>query len=133
MRFGSALPPLRLLASAALAMAALGACSSQGEGELCNPNAGHTGADDCQNGLVCVTSAAYSLGRCCPQDRGAATTAVCSLNSGGLDANPAPPDASTAQTGDDAPSESAANSDTAPSESAANSDAGGDASDGTTD
>jgi hypothetical protein len=110
-----ALLPRRLRLPAALAFTVLSACSGQGEGQLCSPNAGNQGNDDCQSGLVCVVApATYTLGRCCPQDRSKATTAVCSANSGGLDASPAPPDASSEQqppppdAGTDAPAESTA-------------------------
>jgi hypothetical protein len=117
--FFPALMPLRLLWPSALAFTVLSACSGQGEGQLCSPNAGNQGNDDCQGGLVCVVSPQmYTLGRCCPQDRSKATTAVCSPNSGGIDASPAPPDASSeqapaAETGTDASSDSTAEGGTA--------------------
>jgi hypothetical protein len=124
--FNSAPPSFRLW-PAALAFAALSACSGQGEGELCSPNAGNHGNDDCQDGLICVTSPTYLLGRCCPQDRSQATTTVCSSNSGGLgDANPAPPDASAEET---PPAEASTD---ASIENSAETGAGSDASDATT-
>src|ERR1700730_11838529 len=63
---------------AAVALAVVTSCAGQGEGELCNTKAGNNGNDDCQGGLVCVTSPNYVNGRCCPQDRNQARTAVCS-------------------------------------------------------
>jgi hypothetical protein len=117
--FRPALLPRRLRLPAAFAFTVLSACSGQGEGELCSPNAGNQGNDDCQSGLICVVAASrYVLGRCCPQDPSKATTAVCSANSGGLDASPAPPEAASEQpppldAGADAPAESAAEGATA--------------------
>jgi hypothetical protein len=135
-----ALRPLRSLLPAALAFAVLSACSGQGEGELCNTNAGNQGSDDCQSGLACVVNPTAdmnacganaitpckSLGRCCPPDPSQATTAVCSSNSGGLDASPAPPDATSEET------PSAEASADAPAESTAEAEAPGDGSDGGT-
>jgi hypothetical protein len=95
---------------AAIAFTSLGACSGQGEGQLCSPGAGNMGADDCQGGLVCITSATYMLGRCCPQNPSAATTDVCGVHGGGLDASPMPPgpstEASTSEASIDGPVES---------------------------
>jgi hypothetical protein len=52
------------------------ACSSQGEGDVCDQNAGNMGTDDCQSGLVCM--AVSNLGtRCCPPPPAQATTGIC--------------------------------------------------------
>jgi hypothetical protein len=74
-----------------IATAGLGACSGQGEGQLCSLKAGNMGNDDCQSGLTCD----MQLARCCPQDRSTAKTDVCALHGGAFDASPVPPDAST--------------------------------------
>jgi len=72
---------------------ALGACSDQGEGEICSLLSDNSGNNDCQSGLTCQAIPGVNGARCCPADRTQATTAVCSLNNGVLDASPAPPDA----------------------------------------
>ncbi|MDP9033621.1 MAG: hypothetical protein M3O50_02350 [Myxococcota bacterium] len=80
-----------------------GACSSQGEGERCGPEAGNAGADDCQSGLICVrTNNTNAVYRCCPSDRTQATTSACALP-GTTDANSSVPEAATsAETSSDA-------------------------------
>jgi hypothetical protein len=84
---------LALPLAAALAFAA---CSNQGEGQICDRNAGNGGNDDCENGLVCVASPNPNIHgfRCCPAS-GASTTVECSQPGQTLDASTAPPDASS--------------------------------------
>jgi hypothetical protein len=96
--------------AALLALALAYACSNQGEGEVCNQNAGNAGNDDCQNGLTCQSRpAGNGAYRCCPPNLTQATTQVCSVTNPGVTASPAPPeggleDAET--TSVDAPTES---------------------------
>ncbi|MGO9836065.1 MAG: hypothetical protein ACLP1X_17825 [Polyangiaceae bacterium] len=75
-------------------MAIVCACSNQGEGEICDPDAGNAGNNDCQSGLVCTKSTLPGVEgfRCCPSDLTTAKTAVCSISHGVADASPAPPD-----------------------------------------
>ena len=82
-----------------LVVACFGGCAGQGEGGLCNRQAGNNGNDDCQNGLACDTSviSAPGFGRCCPGNRALATTTVCKGGTGTIDASPVPPDSSTTQ------------------------------------
>jgi hypothetical protein len=88
----SALP---FAALAALALAC--ACSNQGEGEICDPNAGNAGDDDCQGGLTCQSLGAGIIGfRCCPPDLTQAKTQVCNVSHPGVTQSPAPPDAGLA-------------------------------------
>jgi len=76
-----------------VALALICACSNQGEGEICDPDAGNGGNDDCQSGLVCNTGLPGGVGpRCCPSDLMTAKTAVCSVTHQGVTANPAPPE-----------------------------------------
>jgi hypothetical protein len=97
-----------------VAAVAFAACSNEGEGQPCDPNAGNSGNDDCQSPLVCTTGLSNADGaRCCPQNRATATTPECSLSSSTFDASPAPPDTATAdeasvsEAATDAPAESA--------------------------
>jgi hypothetical protein len=96
MSFGKASSLLAVLV-AAVALTGLGACSGQGEGQLCSLKAGHNGGDDCQSGLTCTKQpASPTLGRCCPLDPNTATTDVCAFHGGASDAaSPNPPGAST--------------------------------------
>lgn len=107
-----------VLLSAAFAASVIGACSNQGEGQICDHRAGNNGNDDCQNGLVCVAVNGINGYRCCPPPGGAPPTAPeCVTNTTAIaDASPALPDA-TAPMSDaagDAPSEAAAHRDAAP-------------------
>ena len=75
-----------------------GACAGQGEGDLCDRNAGGNGSSDCADGLVCtdrpnVVSATH-FGVCCPSNAAQATTAACSA-APTMNMNPAPTDGST--------------------------------------
>ncbi|HEY8088394.1 MAG TPA: hypothetical protein VIF09_11130, partial [Polyangiaceae bacterium] len=81
-----------------LAALAFASCSNEGEGQPCSPQAGNSGNDDCQSGLICTVVTAGT--RCCPQDRTTAKTSECALSStAGGDASPAPPvDGSTSET-----------------------------------
>jgi len=83
------------LAACLVAALSVGACSNEGEGEICDPNASNAGNDDCQSGLTCQQSPLPGvLGyRCCPTDLTQATVSVCSGNHEVADANAAPPDA----------------------------------------
>jgi len=85
--------PFACLVALALAVG----CSNQGEGEVCDVNAGNAGNDDCQSGLVCTPGIVPGerSGRCCPAPPLVATTTVCAVNHlAGNDASPAvPPDA----------------------------------------
>ena len=69
------------------ALAALGACSDQGEGDRCQAENGNS---DCASGLVCVAGSqkdfnggvglangSPSSDRCCPADRSTATHPAC--------------------------------------------------------
>jgi hypothetical protein len=121
---------------------ALLACNGEGQGQPCDPNAGNGGNDDCQSPLVCTTNPnPYTTGsRCCPADLSQSTTfeccpaggaAGCTVAGLGPDANPAPPDTGTPDTGSaaeagkdatvDSPGETDAPAETGPA---------GDASDG---
>jgi len=84
----------RSVSATALSLAVLailvlaGACNNQGEGDVCDINAGNSGDDDCQSGLDCV-SAPGAMGspnpyRCCPTDLSQTTAAVC-LQTGSTD------------------------------------------------
>jgi hypothetical protein len=98
------------LALCGVAIAAAGACAGQGEGQLCNPNAGNAGNDDCQSGLTCVKRPSIvisTFGICCPPT-GQATTTACSVNGSFTDASPEPPDAFTQAASADAQIEGAA-------------------------
>lgn len=89
MRSRSAFPFSSLVVS--LVLLVIYACSNQGEGEICDIDAGNAGNDDCQSGLVCTSLSGVLGARCCPSDLTTAKTAVCSV-SHGASANPAPPD-----------------------------------------
>jgi hypothetical protein len=78
------------LVSLALLLAV--ACSNQGEGEICDTDAGDAGDDDCQSGLICTSLSGVVGARCCPSDLNQAKTAVCSISHQAVTANPAPPD-----------------------------------------
>jgi hypothetical protein len=100
MPFRSARLPISL-ALAAVTIAAVSACSGQGEGELCNPKAGNSGNDDCQSGLTCQPRPAIvvnGFGICCPPGGQSTTTACAVTGSTSNDASPAPP-ISTADAG----------------------------------
>jgi hypothetical protein len=75
-----------------LALVFATACSNQGEGEICDIDAGDAGDDDCQSGLVCTSLSGVVGPRCCPSDLNQAKTAVCAINHQAVTANPAPPD-----------------------------------------
>jgi len=86
-----------------LTFAAFGGCSSQGEGEVCDPS-----ADDCQSGLTCQVFSGVNGHRCCPPDLATSKAAACAGQLPLLDAGTTPSDASPAdETATDAPSESA--------------------------
>ncbi len=108
MRFRLAL----VFSSLAVALC-FGACSNQGEGEICDPNAGNGGNDDCQTGLMCTQIQGVDKGfRCCPGDRlNQATTAVCSISGSssalGDASSTAPDGTSPAEAGADAAEASA--------------------------
>jgi len=62
-------------------LAAIGACSNQGEGERCESL---NGDEDCKTdeGLVCYPAALLTnttSDRCCPRDRATATHPVCKI------------------------------------------------------
>jgi hypothetical protein len=84
------------------------ACNGQGEGEVCDKNAGNSGNDDCASGLVCTPNTQLAAGtvgaRCCPVDVSKATTTVCQGTIGVLDASSAPPDGGSLGAGGDATS-----------------------------
>jgi hypothetical protein len=72
-----------------------GACNNQGEGDICDINAGNNGDNDCQSGLDCV-SAPGAMGspnpyRCCPTDLTQASSAVCMLSGSSGNTNTAAP------------------------------------------
>jgi hypothetical protein len=91
----------------ALAIAAVSACSNQGEGERCEIE---NGDDDCKSSedLVCTASALLNganSDRCCPRDRTRATAFVCRTPpDNGTDAiapaDTGPPPSSDATVGD---------------------------------
>jgi len=118
----SRLVPMRfrfaVLLSALVAASVVGACSNEGEGQICDHRAGNNGNDDCQNGLICTQNLPGVNGdRCCPPDRSTATTPECALTTPGIgDASSALPDGTTpvADAAGDAPSEAAARGDAAP-------------------
>ena len=111
----------------ALAAVALGACSSQGEGEVCDPKAGNFGSDDCQSGLVCTSNLYPGTNgfRCCPPPGTPATTLTCSGAQPGLDASTSPPDA--AASGAEAGGDSAVDAPAEGGPADSSSDAAGDA------
>jgi hypothetical protein len=100
-----------LLVTLSLAALVPAACSSEGQGQPCDPHAGNSGNDDCQSGLVCTQVSAGGT-RCCPQDRTTATAPECVLSSTTTDAaNPTPPDsASTVEAGPEAAPEASTES-----------------------
>jgi hypothetical protein len=105
MRFRPALLLAVTLASLG-ALVAASACSSQGEGEFCDPNAGNNGSDDCQDGLVCKTApgvVGVNASRCCPMDPSLAKTSACEEMAGNIDAGHESPDGSVLPAGDAAP------------------------------
>lgn len=71
-------------------VAAVSACSNNGEGERCqveNLN------EDCQNGLTCTPKQQLQQqyagsDRCCPPDRALATEPACKLGTGTIGTNP---------------------------------------------
>jgi hypothetical protein len=78
--------------SCALVSIWLGACAGQGEGDVCDINAGNTGDNDCRSGLVCNGSLPGVMGaRCCPSDPALATSAVCRGNQSDLTTTPTTP------------------------------------------
>jgi hypothetical protein len=92
-RFALVLAPLLAVAFA------LASCSGETEGQPCDPAAGNSGNDDCASGLVCTTVSAAEGSRCCPADRTTAKSPDCALSTTTeQDANPEPPDTSTADT-----------------------------------
>jgi hypothetical protein len=92
MRFRFAL----LLVPAAVLLSAMGACSNQGEGRVCDFRAPNNGNDDCQSPLVCTQNIPGVNGsRCCPVDRSTSTVPECAGTPSLADANPAPPDGTT--------------------------------------
>jgi hypothetical protein len=117
-----------LLLSAAAAASIVAACSNQGEGEVCDRRAGNNGNDDCQSGLVCVTTLVPA--RCCPPDRSTATTPACALGTPGIgDASSAPPDGAPpmSDAAGDAPADAGAPGDAsadAPADASAPADSG---------
>lgn len=77
-----------LVALVALALAAVGACSDQGEGGVCDPN-----SDDCASGLQCQTLPGSPVNRCCPIPPATPTTQICAPDHPGVaDANVPPQD-----------------------------------------
>jgi len=110
-----------VLGFALLTIAAAEACNNQGQGDVCDVNAGNAGTDDCQTGLTCVP-APGAVGtpnpyRCCPTTD--PTAAVCMVSTVTGDASAAPPPSVDAS-GDVATSDVAVNdaaaSDAAPSD-----------------
>jgi hypothetical protein len=91
------------LLCSSLAVVASGACSDQGEGEICNHNANNNGNDDCQAGLTCQSRQGIPGDRCCPPDLTQATTAVCSLAAAQIPVSS--PDATIADSSVDGPIE----------------------------
>jgi hypothetical protein len=82
----------------AVSFGTLGACSNQGEGQVCDPNADNSGNSDCQDGLVCTSIG--SQHRCCPSDRSqSAPGNICLPSLTGVAANPAPVDGGSAEAG----------------------------------
>lgn len=82
---------------AATATVFLAACQGQGEGALCNQQAGNNGNDDCQSGLTCQSRPATVMnpfGLCCPPN-GPSSSSACSTNTTSIDANPEPPPPAT--------------------------------------
>jgi hypothetical protein len=124
---------------AALTLAALataGACSNQGEGQVCDAS-----SDDCQPGLQCLPQGVLGY-RCCPPQGTQPTTQICSPNHPGVsDANVPPGEGGGTEAGPDSPSQAdqsaAEASPDAPAESSSANDAseaatGAEASDGPT-
>jgi len=106
-----------LLVLPTLLLAAIVACTGEGEGQPCDPNANNSGNDDCASPLVCIRAPNANGFRCCPQNLSQATTfeccptggaANCSVSGVTVDANPNPPVDATS--GADAPAESSADS-----------------------
>lgn len=131
MRPSDALKPCSFCGALLLLFAAgFGGCAGQGEGDLCNRQAGNNGNDDCQNGLECDTSVTSTpgFGRCCPGNRALATTTTCKGGTGPIDASPVPPDSSTTQTMQSPPEASAPQ----PTESGSDEEAAPDAEAGAT-
>jgi hypothetical protein len=103
----------RRLKPAALALPLLViTCSNQGEGERCSLRGDNGGSDECQDGLACTNSGLNGAvqggydGRCCPQDRTQATTAICQQAvspAGGDAAIPPIPDSGSPDTSSPAP------------------------------
>jgi len=88
------------------ALVAASACSNQGEGEYCDPNAGNNGNDDCQDGLVCKTApgvVGVNASRCCPLDPSLAKTSACQEMAGSFDASQESPDGSVLPADDAGP------------------------------
>ena len=110
----------------ALVAIAVAGCNGQAEGERCDTWAANSGASDCQSGLVCKTGLGGLIGShyglCCPSDLTQATTSACSVNSGNMTTNTAPPEAGSGAATSDA-SDGAATSEA--SAEAAASDASG--------
>ena len=89
----------------ALALPILGACSNETEGQPCDVNSGGSpsGTSDCESPLLCQQVTVTAGPRCCPQDLSRATTAECSVSSGGgVDASTSPPDSGVDAPGGDA-------------------------------
>lgn len=138
-------PPFAFVAALTLtALTTVGACSNQGEGQVCDAS-----SDDCQSGQQCLPQGALGY-RCCPVPPAQPTTQICSPNhpgvsdanappveggadGGGSDAGPdtsSPPDQGAPEASPDAPGESSSATDAADgSEGAAT---GAEASDGPT-
>ena len=132
-------PSFAFVAAVTLAaLATAGACSNQGEGQICDAT-----SDDCQAGLVCQPQGTLGY-RCCPDPNSGMqpTTQICSPNhpgvsdanvppqEGGADAGPdtgAQPDQGAAEASSDAPADSTPGTDAG--EAAAT---GAEASDGPT-
>jgi hypothetical protein len=93
----------------------LGGCAGQGEGDVCDVNAGNTGDDDCAGGLVCNGSLPGVMGaRCCPSDPALATSAVCRGNQSDLTMTPTAP-----VNGPDAAGDGASEASTGPQDASA--------------
>jgi hypothetical protein len=120
-------PSLPLVAALTLAaLATVGACSNQGEGQLCDAT-----SDDCQSPLQCVSLGVLGY-RCCPASGAPTTTAICEQDHPGVaDANVPPAEGGGPggnEAGPDAPSQPDQGAAEAPPDAPAESSPGADAS-----
>lgn len=87
----------RLVPFIALAIFVSAACQQQGEGAPCDSQNGN---NDCQSGLTCITPPGGLSMRCCPSS--GATSPDCQSSGANLDANTAPTDGFSPESGGDA-------------------------------